>query len=78
MVKNPPAMPGFDPRVGKIPCRMEWLPPAVFWPGEFHALHSPWGHRGHTWLWKAERLSLSKSSLREARVVPHHLLLIFD
>ena len=43
-----------------------------------HALHSPWGHRGHTWLWKAEQLSLSKSSLRKARVIPHHLLLIFD
>ena len=30
--------PGFDPWVGKIPWRMEWLPTTVFWPGEFHGL----------------------------------------
>ena len=30
--------PGFDPWVGKIPWRREWLPTPVFWPGE-----SPWG-----------------------------------
>ena len=35
--------PGFDPWVGKIPWRREWQPTAVFWPGEFHALYSPWG-----------------------------------
>ena len=24
--------------------------PLVFWPGEFHGLHSPWGPRvGHDW-----------------------------
>ena len=32
--------PGFDPWVGKIPGRREWLPTTVFWPGE---LYSPWG-----------------------------------
>ena len=37
--------PGFDPWVGKIPCRREWLPTPVFWPGEFHGLCSPWGHK---------------------------------
>ena len=37
--------PGFDPWVGKIPWRMEWLPTPVFWPGEFHGLYSPWGHK---------------------------------
>ena len=31
--------------VGKIPWRRERLPSPVFWPGEFHGLHSPWGHR---------------------------------
>ena len=35
--------PGFDPWIGKIPWRRERLPTAVFWPGEFHGLHSPWG-----------------------------------
>ena len=32
--------PGFDPRVGKIPWRSEWLPTPVFLPGEFHGLRS--------------------------------------
>ena len=41
LVKNPPAMPGFDAWVGKIPWRREWLPTPVFWPGEFHVLYSP-------------------------------------
>ena len=45
LVKNLPAMrgPGFDPWVGKIPWRRERLPTPVFWPGEFHGLHRPWG-----------------------------------
>ena len=33
---------GFDPWVGKIPCRRERLPTPVFWPGEFHGLYCPW------------------------------------
>ena len=37
--------PGFDPWVGKIPWRRERLPTPVFWPGEFHGLYNPWGHR---------------------------------
>ena len=37
--------PGFDPWVGKIPWRRESLPIPVFWPGEFHGLYSPWGHK---------------------------------
>ena len=32
--------PGFDPWVGKTPWRREQLPPAVFWPGEFHSIGS--------------------------------------
>ena len=50
MVKNPPAMqePGFNPWVGRIHWRMEWLSTPVFWPGEFHGQrslvgYSPWG-----------------------------------
>ena len=37
--------PGFDPWVGKIPWRRERLPTPVFWPGEFHGLYSPGGHK---------------------------------
>ena len=37
--------PGFDPWVGKIPWRRESQPTPVFWPGEFHGLHSPWGSK---------------------------------
>ena len=37
--------PGFNPWVGNIPWRRERLPSPVLWPGEFHGLYSPWGHR---------------------------------
>ena len=37
--------PGFNPWVGKIPWRRERLPTPVFWPGEFHGLYSPRGHK---------------------------------
>ena len=36
---------GFNPCVGKIPWRREWLPTPIFWPGEFHGLYSPCGHK---------------------------------
>ena len=42
--------------VGKIPWRRELLPIPVFWPGEFHGLYSPWGHKE---LDTTEHLSLS-------------------
>ena len=47
LVKNLPAMqePGFDFWVGKIPWRRKQLPTPVFWPGEFHGLYSPRGHK---------------------------------
>ena len=40
--------PRFNPWVGKIPWRREWLPTTVFLPGEFHEQrrlvgYSPWG-----------------------------------
>ena len=41
LVKNPPVM--WETWVGKILWRRERLPTPVFWPGEFHGLHSPWG-----------------------------------
>ena len=37
--------PQFDPWVGKIPSRKERLPTPIFWPGEFHGLYRPWGHK---------------------------------
>ena len=40
---SPYIWPGFDPWVGKIPWRKESLLTPIFWPGEFHRLHSPWG-----------------------------------
>ena len=43
--------PGFDPFIGKITWRTEWLPTPVFLPGEFHgqtslAGCSPWDCKG--------------------------------
>ena len=37
----------FDPWVGKIPWRREWLPTPVFLPGESHGQrsYSPWGRK---------------------------------
>ena len=35
----------FDPWVGKSPWRRAWQPTPVFWPGKFHGLYSPWGHK---------------------------------
>ena len=43
LVKNLPAM--RETWVRKIPWRRERLPTPVFWPGEFHGLYSPWGHK---------------------------------
>ena len=47
LVKNPPAMQEtwVPSLVGKIPWRRERLPTPVFWPGKFHGLYSPWGHK---------------------------------
>ena len=55
---------GFDPWVGKIPWRRERLPPPVFWPGEFHGLYSPWGHKESD---MTEQLSLSLGCLQWGR-----------
>ena len=37
--------PQFYPWAGKTPSRRDRLPTLVFWPGEFHGLYSPWGHK---------------------------------
>ena len=41
--KNPPAMQ--ETWVGNILRRRERLLTPVFWPGEFHGLYRPWGHK---------------------------------
>ena len=43
------------------PRRREWLPAPEFWPGEFHGLYSPWGHKGSD---TTEQLSLSTSTFK--------------
>ena len=53
--------PGFNPWVGKISWRREWLPTLVFLPEEFHgesclAGYSSWGHKE---LDRTEQLTLS-------------------
>ena len=60
LVKNPPAMwKTWVQSLGwKDPWRKEQLPIPVFWPGEFHELYSPWGHKE---LDMTEQLSLSPS-----------------
>ena len=47
LVKNPPAMrEAWIQFLGwEDPWRRERLPTPVFWPGEFHGLYSPWGHK---------------------------------
>ena len=50
---------GSIPGLGRCPWRRE-VPTLVFWPGEFHGLYSPWGHKE---LDTTEHLSLTHSSL---------------
>ena len=51
---------GFDPWVGKIPWRREWLPTPVLLPGEFHGQRSLKGYspQGCKELYMTERLTL--------------------
>ena len=48
--------PEFDPQIGKIPWRREWLPTWVFFPGEFHGQQSLLGY--NPWGRTTEQLSL--------------------
>ena len=61
LVKNQPAM--WETWVQSLsweePWRRERLPTPVFWPGEFHGLYSPWGHKE---LDTTERLSVSHAN----------------
>ena len=62
LVKHLPAMweTGFNPWVGKISWGRERLPSPVFWPGEFHGLYIPRGHKGSD---TTDQLSLALSRL---------------
>ena len=55
--------PRFDPWVGKISWRREWLPTLVFLPGELHgqkrlAGHNSWDHKEAD---RTERLTIFKN-----------------
>ena len=59
--------PGFNPWVGKISWRREWLPTPVFLPGESYGErslvgYSPWGHKE---LDTTEQLTLSLSLFKD-------------
>ena len=47
LVKNPPAM--WETWVRSLGWEIRWrrerLPTLVFWPGEYHGLYNPWGHK---------------------------------
>ena len=47
---------GSIPGLGRFPWRREQQPTPVFWPGEFHGLYNPWGHKESD---MTEELSLS-------------------
>ena len=83
MVKNLPAVlrPGFDPWVGKIPWRREWLPTPVLLPGEFRgqrslAGFSPWDHKESDMTKQPSLLFLKQTKLISASG-PLHLLVSF-
>ena len=61
LVKNPPAMQ--ETWVWSLHWEdlLRRIPTPVFWPGEFHGLYNPWGHKESD---MTERLSLSQETQR--------------
>ena len=64
----------FDPLIGKIPWKREWLPTPVFLPGEFHgqrglASYNPWDRKesGHDCVTNTQKLK------SENQIVKLHL-----
>ena len=62
--------PRFDPWVGKIPSRREWLPTPVFLPGEFHGQrslegYSLWVSKSQTWLSDQHRYNCKKKKKKK-------------
>ena len=64
---------GSIPGLGRFSWRRERLPTPVFWPGEFHGLYSPWGHKESD---TTEQLSLSLSSRNGVPLLGGHFLSI--
>ena len=60
---------GLIPGLGRFPWRRERLPTLVFWPGEFHGLYSPWGHKESD-MTKRHSLSLFSFSLNIENLGP--------
>ena len=36
---------GSTPGLGRFPGEGKGYPTPVFWPGDFHGLYTPWGHK---------------------------------
>ena len=51
---------GSVPGLERSPGERKSYPTPVFWPGEFHGLYSPWGHKDCD---MTERLSLNKDTI---------------
>ena len=52
-----------------MPWRRERLPTPVFWPGEFHGLYSPWGHKEwDTTEWLSLHFNKWKAHLTEIQI----------
>ena len=69
--------PGFNPWVGKIPCRRERLPTPVFWPGEFLGVEKSWTRlRDFHFHWKGVLIwtGARTESCRWVNTVPHSSL----
>ena len=71
---------GFDPWIGKIPWRREWLPTSVFLPRKSHGQrslvgYSPWGHKRvrHDWATKQKQVEEIQAHL----ILFHSTLLHF-
>ena len=76
MVESACRRPGFNPWVGEIPRRRDWLPTSVFLPGESHGQrslmgYSPWGSKvRHNWSDSAHMCARARARAR-ARAHTH-------
>ena len=82
MVKILPAMwrPRFDPKVGKIPWRRDWLPTPVFLPREFNVQRSPGRLQSmgpqriaHDWLTNAPLFNIGRVPQKTLRDMYEHV-----
>ena len=77
---------GYNPRVGKIPCRRKWQPTPALLPGKFHGQrslvgYSPWGGKESdmTEHSTAQSIDIWWSSIYECfTVLLMYCLLVFD